>query len=403
MKRPSIHTLLVTSWRILSTVAIITLGIALLLFMSLETLLPGYAQVEVETARSARSFEAIADNPVNAPYKLLVLGVSEIIGDPLLATRISTAAVGAMCMVLFYVIIRKVHSKRIAFLATVLFATSAWFLHAARLGTPDIMLVFSILAFTLSGYWLVRNGRRSVYSVIAILAVAISIFVPGMLWFILAGLLVRRGKDILVVRRHVAAWQLGLLVFLIIALVIAPLAWAIIRDPKIALALLGLPSVVPDAVEFLKNLATIPISLFIAAPQDPVTWLGHLPLLDIATSALFALGIYYYFKFRQLDRAKFLGFFALGASILIALDSGVTIAILLPAVFVGIAGGVALMITQWFTVFPRNPLAQSVGVVTLALIIGMSSVYNLRAYFVAWPHWPPAKAAFSQTEADLVQ
>lgn len=403
MKRPSLRTVLVTSWRVLSTAVVITLGISLLLFSRLETLLPGYADIEVKTAQSSHSLSAIISNPVNAPYKLTVYGVAKIIGDPLLATRVTSAIFGSLSMVLFYYIIRRVHSQRIAFLASVVFACSAWFLHAARLGTPDIMLTFSVLLLALAGYWLIQKSSHSYYYIFAILALGLSIYVPGMAWIVLAGLAIRRTKDIAILRHRISKWQLAGMTLLLAALVIAPITWAVMQNPSIALTLFGLPTSTPNMVDFSKNLLNIPLSLFIASPENPVVWLGNLPLLDIAMSALLILGVYYYFKFRQLDRAKFLAVFIIWASILIALESGVANTILLPAVYIGIAGGIALLITQWFTVFPRNPLAQSIGVIAVALIIGTSVIYNLRAYFVAWPYWQPTKAAYTQTEANLIQ
>lgn len=403
MKLPSVSTVLTTAWRIGSTAIIISFGVALLLFTQLETLLPGYAQVEVETAQSANSITAIVTNPINAPYKLTVYAIANAIGDPLLATRVASALFGAVSMVLFYIIVRRVHSQRIAFLSGIIFSCSAWFLHAARLGTPDIMFVFSVLLLALSGYLIIKNGNKMFYYLLAIVALGLSVYVPGMIWIVIGGLVLRRNKDTRVFIRFMSKWQLSLIFILVVTLVIAPLSWAIIQNPTFALTLFGIPSTVPNFVDFAQNLLSIPLSLFIVSPENPVVWLGNLPLLDIAMSALLVIGVYYYFKYRQLDRAKLLFLFIIWASILIALEGGVVNSILLPAVFVGIAGGIALLITQWFTVFPRNPLAQTVGIVAVTLIIGTSVVYNVRSYFVAWPHWQPTKAVYTQTEASLIQ
>jgi 4-amino-4-deoxy-L-arabinose transferase-like glycosyltransferase len=403
MKKPSVRTIIVTSWRVLATAAIVSLGVSLLLFSRLETLFSGYSSAEVLTAQSAHSIHAIVDNPINAPYKLSVYFVSTIINDLLLATRIVSAVFGTISIILFYYIIRRVHCGRVAFLATLTFACSAWFLHIARYGTPDIMLPFAVLVFAVSGYWLIRDSSRSTISIAAIIALGLGIYVPGMLWFVLAGLIIRRNKDISVVFQDVPKPQLvGLGIFLT-GFVVAPLIWALSQQPQIGLVMLGLPQQLPDIQTFLHNLITIPTSLFAYTHKNPAEWLANLPLLDISSSVLFALGIYYYFKFRALDRTRLLAIFLFVASILVALDAGVRMAILLPAIYVGIAGGVALLISQWFTVFPKNPLAKTVGVSFIALIVSVSVLYNLRAYFIAWPNWQPAKIVFTKTDADLVQ
>jgi hypothetical protein len=46
---------------------------------------------------------------------------------------------------------------------------------------------------------------------------------------------------------------------------------------------------------------------------------------------------------------------------------------------------VALLLQQWFTVFPRNPLARLIGVLMVSLLVVLSAYYNTRHYFVAWP------------------
>ena len=58
------------------------------------------------------------------------------------------------------------------------------------------------------------------------------------------------------------------------------------------------------------------------------------------------------------------------------------------------AGGVALMLQQWFTVFPYNPFARTVGLVLLLFALGTTSFYSLNQYFVAWPHTPETKQTF---------
>lgn len=403
MKLPKLRTVFSTSLLVISTIGIVSLGIALLLFNQLETLVPAYSSTEVLTAESVSSIETIISNPINAPYKLVLFAISSAVGDPLLSTRITSAVFGTLTILMFYYIVRKFHSKRIAFLATISFACSAWFLHVARFGAPDIMLPFTLLLFIVCGYLLMKDNTRSLVSIAAVLALGSSIYVPGMLWFVVFAILIRRTKDMSAIIHDVPKFQIGVLVTLLISLVFAPLTWAVISRPSIGLEILGLPSSLPNVATFFHDFIAVPISLVAFTHENPELWLGRLPLLDIATSALFIAGMYYYFKSRSLDRSKLMVLCMLIATLLIAIGGGITNAILLPLVYVAVAGGIALMIVQWFTVFPKNPLAQSTGIILISIIIGISMVYNLRSYFIAWPNWPPVNSVYTQTDANLIQ
>ena len=391
-----------TSWQITSTIGIVGAVFALLLFARLDSLLPGYGPAEIEAAKGSSSLSVIQDNPVNAPFKLVTLVVSELTDRPVLATRLTSAAVGVVTIILFYVGVRRWHSARISFLATLLFATSAWFLHVARFGSADIMLPFSVLLLAVAGYWVVTSARSGVGYVAVLIALGRSLFVPGMIWFILGAIIVRRGKDVQSVFRHFSFIQVLGLFLLFIVGVVGPITWALLNHPSIALQLLGLPPTIPDYMTFLQNLAVVPFSLFVATTVGPEMWLGNLPYLDIFTSVMFVLGLYFYVKSWGLDRSKLLITFMILGSILVAFD-GVHESILLPGVYIAAAGGIALLLSQWWAVFPNNPLAQNVAVGLILLAVSLSTVYNLRAYFVAWPQAPETKATYQLQRSNLVQ
>ena len=390
------------SWRITSTLIIVGAVLGLLLFAQLDSLLPGYAPQEVATAKQSQSLRVIVDNPVNAPFKVISYGIAQLTDDILLSLRITAAIFGSLTALLFYLGVRHWHSGRVSFLATLLFGTSAWFLHTARLGTADIMFPFSILLLAVAGYWVV-NSRRSGFSYIAILlALSASLFVPGIVWFVIGALAVRRGKDIRAIIQHFSLPQIIGFLVLLVFIVLGPIVAAIINQPLLALDFMGLPSSYPPALDVLQQLALVPFSLFIATGTDPAVWLGSLPYLDIFTSVMFFLGVYYYYKYRALDRAKFLLIFIVVSALLISLGA-VSESILIPAIYIAAAGGIALLLSQWMTIFPKNPLAQNVAITLIAVAVGVSTIYNLRAYFIAWPQAPDTRAAYQLTDKNLLQ
>lgn len=389
------------SWQFLSTTVIVGAALSLLLVSHLETLLPGYSQAEIASAQSIGTSEIIND-PINAPYKVTALVINKVLDDPLLSTRLSAVVFGVLTLGLFYIGVRYWHSARTAFLATVLFACSAWFLHIARFGTAEILLPFSILLLAVSSYWIATAEHTKFSYFAALLAIGLSVYTPGMIWFIALGILLRR-KDIRLLRRRLSTpYQIALYIALLV-LVLAPLAYSVLKHPDIIASLLGLPDTWPSIIQIIKNLLTLPIHVFIWSPENPQTSLSTLPLSDGLAGILFPLGIYYYFKFRSLARAKLLGICLIIAALLISLEGPVTSALLLPLVYIVVAGGIALLLGQWLTVFPRNPFAKSIGIILLTVAVAMSCIYNLRAYFIAWPNNSATKAEFAKTSENLVQ
>lgn len=384
-------------WQVISTLVIVAGCIAVLLFSRLQTLLPTYSATEVATAKSSQHLKDIAENPINAPFKVVDFAYSYVTKNPLLATRLTAATFGTATLVLFYIGMRNWYRRRIAFLATVLFACSSWFLHVARFGSPDILLPCSILLLTVCGYW-IATARHSHYSyILAVIALGICIYVPGLVWLLILAAVVRR-KDIVLLSMRLTTWQKVLLFFLIAMLVIAPLVYSIVRNPHVGLMLLGLPSSLPDPLNVLKNLALLPASIFIwSHNQNPELGLGHLPLLDIFGSIMFILGLYYYFTHRTLDRAKLLAVFFVLSFILIAIGGPVHTAVLLPAVYVVVTGGMALLLGQWLDVFPENPVAKSMGIALITAAVLTSCLFNLRYYFIAWPHNDATQSTYTHT------
>lgn len=405
MKRVSIpfSVSIAGSWQFISTAIIVAAGVGLLLFGRLDSMLPGYGATEVASAKASQSLAQIIDNPVNAPYKLTVYSINSVINDPLFATRIAAALFGTATLALFYIGIRHWHAKRVAFLATALFAASAWFLHTARFGSPDILQPLAVLLFATCGYWIASVKRSNLRYIAAMLALSFCIYVPGVLWLLALGLVVRQKKDIRLLTLRLPMMQRALLALATLTLVAVPLMVAIVRNPSVGLELLGFPESWPNPLEFLHNIAMVPASLVAWSDFSPEYWLGHLPLLDIFAAAMLGLGVYYYFKFRALDRAKFIGWFLLVVGALIALGGPVSYAMLLPVAYILAAGGIALLIAQWKTVFPRNPLAHSIAYAFVTVAVVVSAIYNLRAYFVAWPYNSDVKATYQKTEQDLLQ
>ena len=173
-----------------------------------------------------------------------------------------------------------------------------------------------------------------------------------------------------------------------------PLIWASVNTPSILLLASGLPEHIPSFRSIFDNFIRIPENIFLRGPDDPVRWLGRLPLLDVFSTAMFVLGIYSIrYSLKQHKIQIIIGssiFFAL----LITTGGALTVTVLMPAIYILIAGGLAFLLQQWFTVFPRNPLAQTLATSMISISVLLVCFYHINHYFVAWPQTPTTKSSF---------
>ncbi|HXR49972.1 MAG TPA: hypothetical protein VN778_03015, partial [Verrucomicrobiae bacterium] len=72
------------------------------------------------------------------------------------------------------------------------------------------------------------------------------------------------------------------------------------------------------------------------------------------------------------------------------------LASLIPLLYLFIIHGLRQLLGQWLTVFPRNPIARFTGIGIICLMLCFSILYQVRAYFVAWPHTSATLQTYTQ-------
>jgi hypothetical protein len=267
-------------------------------------------------------------------------------------------------------------------------------LHTARLGTPAI-LYFGVFLLVASGWWLKRSGKRWAL-ITCFVTGSLLLYVPGMIWFIVAGYISQHKAINAAFKRELAAFSYSAVFFLSL---IAPIVWALYRHPHLIRIFLGFPSHWPAPLTILHQLVEVPIWLFIHNAASPATWLGTAPVLDAFSIAMLAVGCYYYMtRMRSKRQATLLGAMLLLTAILVAINSPVTFSALLPFLYVLIASGVSYYINLWLTIFPKNPIARDIGWGLFGALILLVLTYHLKAYFIGWP-----QAALTHSVFTIIQ
>lgn len=348
---------------------------------------------EVDAINHSQNVHNILDNPLNAPHSLVQYGLHLANVVSPLSMRLVSAGFGLMCVGFFFYTVRHWYTVRIGLLTTLLFASSSWFLHSARLSTPLILQSSLVIALAY-GTWLKRTRTRTIATLAAVLLLVWFMYIPGFVWFVLLALVWQR-KSLRMLMERTPVWGV-MMAYAIGVLLLAPLVRAFVLNPELLKSFAGLPlDSLPTPVSIVKNLLSVPEQLVFRGPDSSLLWLGRMPLLDIFSVSMLALGVYSINSKRSLDRVKVIVGGCIVGTLLVGLGGVVNIVVLLPLLFAVMAGGIALMLRQWFTVFPRNPLARSIGGGLLIIAVLLTVFYNINHYFIAWPNAPITKQTFT--------
>ncbi|HSW65750.1 MAG TPA: glycosyltransferase family 39 protein [Bacillota bacterium] len=386
-------------WQPLALYGLLVIAFGWLLWWQLGTLTGGYSGNEAQSIQASSSLKYIFHHPLNAPHTLLVNGLLHINQHNLIITRLTSVIFGLLTLSIFYWLVRYWHGQRSAFFGTLLFGTSAWFLHTARLGTPDVLL-FMLLALTACAIWLKQKPGPWPLFISFVLAAGL-LYVPGMIWFIGAGILWRWKSIDKIFNKQLWMVSLGALILLA---TLTPLGWAIFKSPDLAKQIAGLPATGwPDPWASARALLQVPVHIFFRGPFTPEHWLARIPLLDAFATAMFGLGGYLYLKHFGLARTKVLIAVLVLGAVLVALGGGVSLTVIVPFLFIMVAAGVGFMLDRWWTVFPRNIIAQSVGAGLICIAVLASCWYALRHYYVAWPNASTTRAIFVVPPSDTIK
>jgi hypothetical protein len=159
---------------------------------------------------------------------------------------------------------------------------------------------------------------------------------------------------------------------------------------------LGIGAELPSIAGFFGNIFDVVQHILWSSQNNPEFHLGPLPMLDIFTSTMAALGLYHYEQHHNLLRTRFIMYsFAI---LLIALglsDNETNYFILAPIIYILSATGIVTLLTQWNKIFPINPFARTLGLLPLAFAILMTSQYHLDRYFSAWALNPMVREVYA--------
>jgi hypothetical protein len=382
----TIRSYLTLHWRALIIICGCILALILLYGYRLGTLVTGMSQAEYSISVAPIGWHGIWHQPLYLPLELvrsLLFKIRPIHGS--FIVRVPDVVFGLIAIAAIAILLRLWHGTRSALLGTALFATASWTLHVSRLASNDSLYLAALPILLLSHALLLKHHSKKYVSYGSLMLWGLLLYIPGLVWFVLLNGLLQRHQLRSVWHSMKSWWQRAL--WLLVGLIWLPLLIIdFMRNMTTFRVWLGLPATYARPAQLLKQFAAVFVHLFIRGPKYPQLWLERTPVLDIFTLSMCVVGIYFYIKHYQAQRARLLGcFFILGA-VLIALGGAVPLSLLVPILFILATAGIAYLLHEWLQVFPINPLARNIGVTIIVIAVAVSCLYNLRAYFVVWPH-----------------
>ncbi len=380
-------------WKHLLVAVVLIVAAYAVIFQGISTLNTAYSAKEIAAQSSSTSLRAIWENPTNAPYKLLLWAPFKLGHHSVLVARVIAGVFALLAAGLFYFVANTLFSRRIALFSTILFVMSSGFLHTSHLGTPHILQIFGVLVLLalLPAYLLVRSKKTSLY--VAVIALSVLLYIPGVIWFIAVGCIVLFKRLAAVLRVLSVKHKIALAI--IACILVVPLVWASIVQPAIALHLLGLPVHLTDLAGISDRASALGLSLFWSGQGPAEIMLVGAPVLNIIEFGLLFIGLAVQFKRPRLRSNYFVLGTTLFVALLIIIGGVIDYTMLTPIFCLLMAAGIFYLLDQWHTVFPVNPVAHVIGTALVTILVVLSAMYHVRAFYVAWPKSEATKTVFS--------
>jgi hypothetical protein len=357
----------------------------------------GLAAEETANIHAASSWHSLLSAPLFLPLNAVRwLFTTAFPAHINAASRVPSILLAVLSIMCLTYIVWRWYKQRTMYFGLAIIATSAWILHIGRIASNDIAYLAAV-PLLLATHLLLYEYVEKKIVLYLVAAVFISLlYIPGLLWFVLASVIWQH-KEIAEALR-ILSWPQRLLLGLLIVALLAPFIYGLTQnmDASYLLTWLGLPASLPSWQMPLKNLTAAILFIFVRTPADPSKWLGQLALLDAFLATAFIAGLVFYLGHIKAERTRLLLVYGSLGLLLCAAGGGVTRSILVPVIYLVAIGGIAYILHQWLQVFPRNPLARRLGIGLVCMAVALSCLYNLRHYFVAWPHNSQTRQVYSE-------
>ena len=361
---------------------VLALSIFIFLFWRLASLPNGLSKSEVLSRSQSTDIHGLLSYPVNAPYHL-VQQLIFTLHNGVLSLRLASVILATVMVLAFYYYSRSLFGKMIGLLGSLALLSLPFFSISARQATPQIMLFMPLLITYVFHLFIKLDHKTAPWLILAVLA-GVSLYTPGLLWWILAAAIYSRKKlmpNIAKLPNLISGIGIGLLLICITPLIVIVLLHTGAIKP-----LLLIPASWPSPLHFGSETVHMAGALLIKSPGHSQLIIDDLPLLNITLIALAAFGGYALFTAAR-NKAISLGLSVVLAILLAALQEDVAfLALAVPALSIAVSGGLRYLYVEWRGIFPRNPVPKTFAMTLIAAVTLSQLYYGVNYCLHAWPN-----------------
>lgn len=353
---------------------------------------------EQDSSLASGAVEFATFNPetvVNLPYHALQLASFAVFGVSEISIKLPSVLLGVMAAIGMFLLIRAWARSNVAVIAVLIGTTTPAFIFASQDGTPIIFAIASSIWLLLSATYVSRRHKpRLLWKILAFTFFVLTLYTPLGVYLCLAMLstMIFHPHIRYVVRRlnpnHIA-------VSLVVALVLlSPLLYSIVTQPRLGLDLLGIPQSWPDW----WGQAQLMLGTLFSFSNSTNGVLR--PVIGAGVGILMLVGVYRLFRTRYTARSYVTWIWLL---LLIPLTyfNPEHLLIMLPIMVIMVAMGMATLIIEWYRLFPLNPYARVFGLFPLALIVTGIVLSSFSRYTMSYTSAPDLVRLF-HTDVSLL-
>lgn len=386
-------------WRYVLGYSIIGLIISCLFLLAGLYVPGGLTEAEMTSTVEANnlSFKSLESfNPesvINLPYNLLQRISTELLGVTNVSIKLPSLLLGALSAFGMILLLQMWFRRNVAVLTTVLIITTGQFLFVAQNGTPSIVYIFWSVWLLVAAMMISRQAKfLGLWKVILFSVAALSLYTPLSIYILLAlsSAIILHPHLRYLVRQLLKARLKVVIATFCALLVIAPLIYAIVKDPTVGMTLLGIPETMPD----------IKANLFVLLKQyfsfaTPVAGIVMSPIYSLGSMVLIILGIIRLSTTNYTARSYIITAWAVLLLPVLLINPNFSTITFVPAMLL-MAMGINGILRSWYQLFPKNPYARIAGLLPLTLLIGGMFVSGVSRYVYNYTYNPSTASYFSQ-------
>jgi hypothetical protein len=332
---------------------------------------------------------------INLPYHVLQRLSFEVFGISNLSIKLPTLILASASIVGILLLLRRWFKGNVALLTTVLVVTTGQLLFTAQSGTPSIMYIFTTVWLLFAALMVSRRTSwGGFWKIVLCVMAALSLYTPLSAYILLALLsAVILHPHLRYLVRRLSKVKVAVAMFCALLLV-APLVYAIVLQPRIGLTLLGIPPVWPHFFENGVKILQQYFDFITPSRGESIT-----PIYGLGPMLLVVLGALRLFTTKYTARSYIICTWVILLVPVLLINPGFISVTFVPVILL-MAMGIDILLGNWYQLFPRNPYARIAGLIPLAVLIGGMVVSGVDRYMYGY-HYDPQTASYFTHDLSL--